>query len=182
MCVLSILGGGRFYEDRDTTEATFLVLTGGYSRLWHIGLSYRYRPIGLCSMVGRYDHPMPESTISPQSGTKNLATVLNCLCKNQVRIQRTPSVNKNHCPPPKTSPPLMSSADCHAHRPILFNFGNCLHTPTPQPNSMPAYLGRTTERPTWRWRRRRCLTGWSGRTCCIFWPPPSCLLALAVGI
>jgi hypothetical protein len=38
-----------------------------------IGLSYQ--PASLCSMGGRYDNPpMPESTLSPPSGTMNLAT------------------------------------------------------------------------------------------------------------
>jgi hypothetical protein len=48
------------------TEAQFLVPDHG------IRLSYR--PASLCSLVGMYDNPMTELTISPQSGTKNLAT------------------------------------------------------------------------------------------------------------
>jgi hypothetical protein len=32
-------------------------------------------PASLCSLADRYDNPMPESTVSPQSGTKNFATV-----------------------------------------------------------------------------------------------------------
>jgi hypothetical protein len=32
-----------------------------------------YRSAGLCSLADRYDNPMPESTISPSSGTMNLA-------------------------------------------------------------------------------------------------------------
>ncbi len=39
-----------------------------------IGLSYQ--PASLCSLAGRYDNPMPKSTLSPQSGTMNLATLL----------------------------------------------------------------------------------------------------------
>jgi hypothetical protein len=37
-----------------------------------IGLSYQ--PARLHRLVRRYDNPMPESTLSPQSGTINLAT------------------------------------------------------------------------------------------------------------
>ncbi len=48
-------------------------LTGGYSRLPGIGLSYPARYM-LHRLAGRYDSRIPESTISPQSGTKNLAT------------------------------------------------------------------------------------------------------------
>jgi hypothetical protein len=41
------------------------------------GLSYR--PASLCSQAGLYDNSMPESTLSPQSGTMNLATgVVSC--------------------------------------------------------------------------------------------------------
>ncbi len=36
------------------------------------GLSYR--PASPCSLAGRYENPMPLSTLYPQSGTKNLAT------------------------------------------------------------------------------------------------------------
>jgi hypothetical protein len=38
------------------------------------GIWMLYRPASLCRLEGRYDNPLPESTISPQSGTKNLAT------------------------------------------------------------------------------------------------------------
>jgi hypothetical protein len=38
------------------------------------GIGMLYRPASLCSLAGRYDNPLSESTISPQSGTKNLAT------------------------------------------------------------------------------------------------------------
>jgi hypothetical protein len=38
------------------------------------GIGYSYRPARLHRLAGRYDHPKPESTISPQSGTKNLAS------------------------------------------------------------------------------------------------------------
>ncbi len=31
-------------------------------------------PTTVCSLAGRYDNPMPESTISPQPGTKNLVS------------------------------------------------------------------------------------------------------------
>jgi hypothetical protein len=33
-----------------------------------------YTIYSLCSLAGRYDNPMPESTLSPQSGTMNLTT------------------------------------------------------------------------------------------------------------
>ncbi len=33
-----------------------------------------YRYDSLCSLADRYDNPMPESTLSLQSGTMNLAT------------------------------------------------------------------------------------------------------------
>ncbi len=33
-----------------------------------------YRPASLCSLSDRHDNPMSESTISPQSGTTNLAS------------------------------------------------------------------------------------------------------------
>jgi hypothetical protein len=40
------------------------------------GIGLSYRPVSLCSLAGRYDNdnPMPESTLFPQAGTKNLAT------------------------------------------------------------------------------------------------------------
>jgi hypothetical protein len=37
-------------------------------------LRWSYQPASLCGLAGRYDNPMPELTISPQSRTKNLAT------------------------------------------------------------------------------------------------------------
>ncbi len=36
--------------------------------------SHLQLPASLCSLLGRYDNPMPESTLSPQSGTMNLAS------------------------------------------------------------------------------------------------------------
>jgi hypothetical protein len=38
------------------------------------GIGLSYRPASLCSLAGRCDNPMSESTLSPQSGTMNLAT------------------------------------------------------------------------------------------------------------
>jgi hypothetical protein len=39
------------------------------------GIGLSYRPDSLCSpAAGRYNNPMPESTISPRTGNKNLAT------------------------------------------------------------------------------------------------------------
>jgi hypothetical protein len=40
------------------------------------GIGLSNRPASLCSLAGRYDNPMPELTLSPQSGTMNLATGL----------------------------------------------------------------------------------------------------------
>jgi hypothetical protein len=40
------------------------------------GIGFPYRPASLCSLAGRYDNPMPESIVCPQSGTMNLATGL----------------------------------------------------------------------------------------------------------
>jgi hypothetical protein len=37
------------------------------------GIGLSYRPVSLCSLSGRYDNTMPESTLSPQSKTMNLA-------------------------------------------------------------------------------------------------------------
>jgi hypothetical protein len=33
-----------------------------------------YWPASLCSLTGRYVNPMPQSTLSPQSGLRNLTT------------------------------------------------------------------------------------------------------------
>jgi len=38
-----------------------------------IGCGRPYKPVSLCSQAGRYDNPMPELTLSPQSGTMNLS-------------------------------------------------------------------------------------------------------------
>jgi hypothetical protein len=38
------------------------------------GIGLSYRPASLCSLAGRYDNPVPELTLSPQSGTMNLST------------------------------------------------------------------------------------------------------------
>jgi hypothetical protein len=50
-----------------------------------VGRAHRFQPVvdsaqcfqaaHVYSLAGRYDNPMPESTLSPQSGTVNLATV-----------------------------------------------------------------------------------------------------------
>jgi hypothetical protein len=64
-------------------EAKFIVPDGGDKVDYGLGLSYR--PASL--MAGRYDNPMSKSTLSPQSGTKNLATgrphrpILSCGCR-----------------------------------------------------------------------------------------------------
>jgi hypothetical protein len=48
-----------------------------------------YRPASVCSLAGRYDNPMPESTISPQSGTKNLATGFFLILISNRYLQKT---------------------------------------------------------------------------------------------
>jgi hypothetical protein len=42
------------------------------------GTRLSYRPARLHRLAGRYDNCIPESTIAPRSGTKNLATVEVC--------------------------------------------------------------------------------------------------------
>jgi hypothetical protein len=49
------------------------------TRLWsHIcivpGMGFSYRPDSPCSLAGRYDSSMPESTLSLHSGTMNVAS------------------------------------------------------------------------------------------------------------
>jgi hypothetical protein len=39
-----------------------------------------YLPASPCSLAGRYDNFMSESTLSPQSGTMNLATIVQIFC------------------------------------------------------------------------------------------------------
>jgi hypothetical protein len=53
--------------------AKFIVPDWGDKVDHGIGLSYR-PAAGLHRLEGRYDNPMPESTLSPHSGTMNLAT------------------------------------------------------------------------------------------------------------
>ncbi len=38
------------------------------------GIAFLYRPASLCRLLDRYNNPMPESTLSPKSGTMNLTT------------------------------------------------------------------------------------------------------------
>jgi hypothetical protein len=40
------------------------------------GIGLTYRPASICSLTGQYDNPMSKSTLSPQSGTMNLASGL----------------------------------------------------------------------------------------------------------
>jgi hypothetical protein len=42
------------------------------------GIGLSYRPARLHGLAGQYDNPMPESTISPPSGTKNLVSEDKC--------------------------------------------------------------------------------------------------------
>jgi hypothetical protein len=62
-----------------TPVAQFLVPDWGYIVDSAIGLSYQ--PAGLHRLEGRYDNAMPESTISPQSRTKILTSVLDIVDK-----------------------------------------------------------------------------------------------------
>ncbi len=56
---------------RGSPVAKFLVPDwGGYSRLWHRVVV----PACQTTLPGRYDNSMPELTICPQSGTKNLTS------------------------------------------------------------------------------------------------------------
>jgi hypothetical protein len=54
-------------------EAEFIVPDWGDKVNYGIGLSYR--PAKLHRLAGRHDNPMPVSTLSPQLGTMNSATV-----------------------------------------------------------------------------------------------------------
>jgi hypothetical protein len=71
-----------------------------------IGLSYQ--PASLCSLAGRYDNPMPESPLSPLSGTMNFATGSRnnqhsakpdkiVVCKNQKTPEAIPNQNPEMC-------------------------------------------------------------------------------------
>jgi hypothetical protein len=51
----------------------FKSLTGGYCRFWHKVVIPARQPLYPGRTVRKHDNPMPESTVSPQSGTKNLA-------------------------------------------------------------------------------------------------------------
>jgi hypothetical protein len=66
-----IYSGSR-YDSSKRSLAKFIVPERGDIVDFGIGLSYR--PASLCSLAGRYDNPMLESTLSPQSGTVNLAS------------------------------------------------------------------------------------------------------------
>jgi hypothetical protein len=57
---------------KNNTVAKFLVPDWG--ELVDSGIGLSYRSAGLHKLAGRYDNPMPESTIFPQSATKNLAS------------------------------------------------------------------------------------------------------------
>ncbi len=39
------------------------------------GIRSSNQPASLCSLASRYDSPLPELTLSPQTGTKNLTAV-----------------------------------------------------------------------------------------------------------
>ncbi len=65
------------------TEAKFLV--PAWEDIVDSGIGLSDRPASLCSLAGQYDNPMQESTISPQSGTKNLDKV--CYEKDSAKIR-----------------------------------------------------------------------------------------------
>ncbi len=67
-------GGGGDREGTMTTVAKFIAPDWEDKVDSGIGLSYRLAM--LHRLAGRYDIPMPELTLSPQSETMNLATVL----------------------------------------------------------------------------------------------------------
>ncbi len=52
------------------------------------GIGLLYRPASLFSLGGRYDNPMPESTLSPQSGTMNLTTGMKDLTLNHPLLKK----------------------------------------------------------------------------------------------
>jgi hypothetical protein len=74
-----------------------------------VGLSYR--PASICSLTSRYDNPMPMSTLSPQSGIMNLATVqLAILIPQSNYIYRAPQ-----CMSPRwnwDSPTPLAASEC----------------------------------------------------------------------
>jgi hypothetical protein len=63
------------------------------------GIGSSYRPSRLHKLKGRYDNPMPESTISLQSGTKNWASLLSHVAPPFVNyfIQLHYKLNKYFC-------------------------------------------------------------------------------------
>jgi hypothetical protein len=59
------------------SEANFIVPDlGGRGIIVDSDRGLSYRPASLCSLAGRYNSCLPESTIYLQSGTKNLATAV----------------------------------------------------------------------------------------------------------
>ncbi len=76
-----------FYKNIPAPVAKFVVPEWEYIVDSGIGLSYR--PASLCSLADRLDNPMPESTLSAKSGTKNLApgnTARSFVCCNRENV------------------------------------------------------------------------------------------------
>jgi hypothetical protein len=57
----------------EACSPTHRSMTGGYSRLWHKVVVPARQATWL---AGRYDNPMPESTLSPSQGPMNSATAV----------------------------------------------------------------------------------------------------------
>ncbi len=66
----------RFPVSQDGIESRGQIRSPWLGTIVDSGIGSSYRPASLCSLSDRYDNPMPESTISLQSGAKNLATIL----------------------------------------------------------------------------------------------------------
>ncbi len=70
-------------SDKTKPEAPFLFPDLGDDAGYGVGLSYWH--VSLCSLVCRYDNPMPESTIYPNQGLRTW--LLKYLCRLQNYVQ-----------------------------------------------------------------------------------------------
>ncbi len=66
----------RFPVSEDGIETRGQIRSPWLGTIVDSGIELSYRPASLYSLSGRYDNPMPESTVSLQSGTRNLASIL----------------------------------------------------------------------------------------------------------
>ncbi len=108
-------------------EAKFVVPDLGDIVGSGIGLSYR--PARLHRQAGRYDNPMPESIISPQLWTKNLASVLLGIYTGK----RTPTVGSKYRPPSLIAASASHASIQHCTAPAKFysckiNIKSCAKT------------------------------------------------------